>query len=197
MRPSSTSITPPCPCRVTRYPSMNGIRSTGSSSREGIRTGRWAESGERSATRAEGLADRVEANVAAASTSVPPAVASEEIVTQSAKGSSRRSGLPDQRRAVDFADVLMSAEREREIKLGQQATQDVLNAALPVDRQPPRIGPAHAGAVGAQRQRLEDVRARAHAAVEEHGQLRPHGLAHRGQGVQRADRAIDLAPAVV
>jgi hypothetical protein len=39
---------------------------------------------ERSATRAERLADLTELNVATASTSVPPAVANEEIVTQSA-----------------------------------------------------------------------------------------------------------------
>ena len=41
-----------------------------------------------SATRAERLADLTELNVATASTSVPPAVASEEIVTQSAIGDS-------------------------------------------------------------------------------------------------------------
>ena len=39
-----------------------------------------------SATRAERLADLTELNVAIASTSVPPAVASDEIVTQSAIG---------------------------------------------------------------------------------------------------------------
>jgi len=41
-------------------------------------------SSDRSATRDERLAERTEANVAPASTSVPPAVASAEIVTQSA-----------------------------------------------------------------------------------------------------------------
>src|SRR5205807_9587290 len=41
-------------------------------------------SSERSATRAERFADLTELNVATASTSVPPAVASEEIVVQSA-----------------------------------------------------------------------------------------------------------------
>jgi hypothetical protein len=39
-----------------------------------------------SATRAERLADLTELNVATANTSVPPAVASDEIVTQSAIG---------------------------------------------------------------------------------------------------------------
>jgi hypothetical protein len=40
----------------------------------------------RSVARAERLAERTDANVAAARTSVPPAVASAEIVTQSATG---------------------------------------------------------------------------------------------------------------
>jgi hypothetical protein len=46
-------------------------------------TGRIPIIRERSATRAERLADLTELNVATASTSVPPAVASEEMVTQS------------------------------------------------------------------------------------------------------------------
>src|SRR5579859_8009565 len=55
----------------------------GSSRRDGIRIGRSPTSRLCSAARAERLAERTEENVATASTSVPPAVASEEIVTQS------------------------------------------------------------------------------------------------------------------
>jgi hypothetical protein len=47
-------------------------------------TGRIPIISERSATRADRLADLTELNVATASTSVPPAVANAEIVTQSA-----------------------------------------------------------------------------------------------------------------
>src|SRR5579871_442498 len=57
---------------------------TGSSSRDGTSSGRSPASNERSATRAARLAERTDANVATPSTSVPPAVASDEIVTQSA-----------------------------------------------------------------------------------------------------------------
>jgi hypothetical protein len=57
-------------------------------------SGRNPASSDRSATRAARFADLTEAKVAPASTSVPPAVASEEIVTQSAMPSAilRRDG---------------------------------------------------------------------------------------------------------
>ena len=56
---------------------------TGSWNRDGINIGRSPTSSARSATRAERFADRTAAKVASASTSVPAAVASAEIVTQS------------------------------------------------------------------------------------------------------------------
>jgi cytochrome P450 len=63
---------------------MKPTFSGGSWNRDGTSTGRNPASNERSAVREARLADRVDANVAAASTSVPPAVASAEIVAQSA-----------------------------------------------------------------------------------------------------------------
>src|SRR3954466_6286944 len=73
---------PPCTC--TQWSSPNPTLSVGSSNRVGTRSGRTLASSDSSATRAERLADRTDAKVATASTSVPPAVAKEEIVTQSA-----------------------------------------------------------------------------------------------------------------
>jgi hypothetical protein len=75
-------------------PSPKRTRSIGSSSRDGTSTGRSPESSARSATRAERLADFTELNVATASTSVPPAVAKEEIVTQSAIRADASPGAP-------------------------------------------------------------------------------------------------------
>lgn len=63
--------------------SPNMIFCAVSSRRDGISTGRSPASSDSSAARAVRLAERTEENVATASTSVPPAVASEEIVTQS------------------------------------------------------------------------------------------------------------------
>lgn len=57
--------------------------SGGSCSRGGISSGRSPASSERSAARAARFAERTDANVATAGTSVPPAVASAETVTQS------------------------------------------------------------------------------------------------------------------
>src|SRR2546423_8064132 len=66
--------------------STNVTSSAGSSAREGTSTGRSPIINDRSATRAERLAERPAANVAMARTRAPPAVASDEIVTQSATG---------------------------------------------------------------------------------------------------------------
>src|SRR5690349_3273459 len=57
---------------------------TGSSSREGTSSGRWPASSDCSATRAARLAERTDPTVTPARTSVPPAEARAEIVTQSA-----------------------------------------------------------------------------------------------------------------
>ena len=51
---------------------------------DGISSGRSPAWSARSATRAERLDERTDEKVATASTSVPPAVASDEMVTQSA-----------------------------------------------------------------------------------------------------------------
>jgi hypothetical protein len=61
---------------------------SGSSKREGANTGRRCSRSASSASLVEFLADRTAAKVAIASTSVPPAVASEDMVAQSvARGS--------------------------------------------------------------------------------------------------------------
>src|SRR5437588_3583987 len=71
------------PTTFAQWRSTHMILSPGSSRRDGPRTGRNPASSARSAVRADWLLERTEENVAAASTRVPPAVASEEIVAQS------------------------------------------------------------------------------------------------------------------
>src|SRR5262249_34882178 len=82
--PSLSSATARPPSTFTQCSSMKPTFSAGSSKRDGTRTGRSPAISARSATRAARFADRTDAKVAAASTSVPPAVESAEIVTQSA-----------------------------------------------------------------------------------------------------------------
>ncbi len=63
---------------------MKLILTTGSSIRDGRRSGRNPTWSERSATRAALFAERTDEKVARARTSVPPAVAADVIVAQSA-----------------------------------------------------------------------------------------------------------------
>src|SRR5262249_25088748 len=69
-------------------------------------SGRRFARSDSSATRAARFADRTDANVATASTSVPPAVASEEIVTQSATRVILRASGGAILAAVDFTEIL-------------------------------------------------------------------------------------------
>ena len=79
-----TSAAPPPPGTYSQRLSAKPTLTAASSSCDGISTGRIPASSDRSATRAERFADLTDENVATARTSVPPAVASEEMVTQSA-----------------------------------------------------------------------------------------------------------------
>ena len=69
---------------MNHLPSTKPTFCDSSCNRDGISSGRWVASSDRSARRDERLAERTDANVAPARTSVPPAVARAEIVTQSA-----------------------------------------------------------------------------------------------------------------
>ena len=86
--PSAASAAPPPPGTLSQRLSANPTFCGGSSGREGMSSGRNPAISARSATRAERFDDRTAEKVAPASTSVPPAVASDEMVTQSAKRSS-------------------------------------------------------------------------------------------------------------
>ena len=123
MFPSTNSTDARPPSTWAQCSSPHIIFSVGSSRREGITRGRWPIRNACSATRAARLAERTEANVATASTRVPVAVASAEIVTQSVMGldsvvsraSSARttaSPRPDRPVSVDFpAEACPSGRR--------------------------------------------------------------------------------------
>ena len=69
--------------------------------------------------------------------------------------------------------------------------------ALPVQREAVQVRPADEHRVGAERQRLEGVAARADPGVEEHGHLVADRLDDRSERVERRDRPVDLTAAVV
>src|SRR4051794_8622845 len=82
------------PSRAMKWPSDHSTFIGGSTVRDGISSGRRPAINERSAVRAAVLADRTAAKVAIASTRVPPAVASDEIVAQSAIGDEAKCDHP-------------------------------------------------------------------------------------------------------
>src|SRR2546430_1776440 len=83
---SVTSAWAPAPAIVAQWSSTHPILSGGSSNREAMSTGRRPTWRLRSAMRAERFAERTAVYVAAARTSVPPAVASDEIVVRTEIG---------------------------------------------------------------------------------------------------------------
>src|SRR5579884_1618846 len=83
MTSSVISTLPRPPPTFDMCSSPQVIFSTGSCNRELTSTGRRRVSSARSAVRAAAFADRTEANVATARTSVPPAVANDDTVAQS------------------------------------------------------------------------------------------------------------------
>src|SRR4051812_41216539 len=84
MTSSATSAMARPPGSLNHLSSTKPTFSGGSSRREGTRTGRIPASNARSVARAARLPDRTDANVAAASTSVPAAVPSSATVDSSA-----------------------------------------------------------------------------------------------------------------
>src|SRR5215468_3621040 len=84
MVPAISSSTARPPPTRTKCSSCHPTFCSGSCKRELRNNGRSPASSDRSAVRAARLADRTDANVAAARTSVPAAVASDAIVGQSA-----------------------------------------------------------------------------------------------------------------
>ena len=91
MFPSTTWAVPWFPSSRAQWLSIQRIFWTGSSSRDVTNTGRsWARNAS-SAIRADRLAERIDANVAVASTSVPTAVAKDAIVAQSVEASTTKN----------------------------------------------------------------------------------------------------------
>jgi len=99
--------------------------------------------------------------------------------------------------AIDRRDRPAPSQSHRQVEVGHEVAQDLAHARLPGDGEPVHVGPAEQDRVRSERQRLEDVGAAPDAAVEENGDPAVDRLRHAGQRVERADRSVDLAPAVV
>ncbi len=82
-------------------------------------------------------------------------------------------------------------------ELVDEAPHDPPGAPLPVQREAVQVRPADEHRVGAERQRLEGVTARADPGVEEHGHPAVDRLDDWTERVERRDRPVDLTPTVI
>ena len=101
-----------------------------------------------------------------------------------------------QPRPVELADRVAAGEREVEVDLGHQVLDQLLDPALPADRERVGVRAAEEHGVGAERHRLQHVGGRADAAVHQHDRVGQR-VAHLDERVERGDGAVDLAAAVV
>ena len=84
----------------------------------------------------------------------------------------------------------MAGETHLQVKITQQAAQDVMHAVLPGDREAVYVRTADQHRVGTQRERLGDVGPAADPAVEQDGQP-ASGVHHGWQRIQRRDGPVD------
>src|SRR4051794_24035812 len=125
MLPSTASTAARPPSIFTQWSSKKPTFCGASSNRDGTNTGLSPASRARSVARAERLAERTDANVAAASTSVPPAVASAEIVVQSATGAILKVFCWRRRRAPALQVAPGEAPRHEARAQGHEAAHPV------------------------------------------------------------------------
>lgn len=100
----------------------------------------------------------------------------------------------------DFTNALPSQVGKTGVCVRQQTVQHVPDSLLTTHSQSVHIRPAHQHRLGTQRNRLQHVRPRSDAAVEQHRQARPLDLLvcpNLSQRVERANRPVELAAAVV
>ena len=98
---------------------------------------------------------------------------------------------------VEFAAAGVAAQSEREIAVGEEIKKNVADALLAANGESPGVETAEQNRARAERERFEDVRAAANAAVEEHGNAAVDLADDGGQRVKAGDRAIDLAATVI
>src|SRR5579859_3909096 len=102
-----------------------------------------------------------------------------------------------QRVRSQLRDRAMAAEPEGQIELGDEVREELAHADLAAGRERVGVRPADADRARAEREGLERIRAAADATVEEHRDPAGDRGHDPGQCVERRDRAIDLAAAVI
>ena len=119
----------------------------------------------------------------------------------SSSAATPRSRTERQRRTSDLGAELVrpcdAGQRHRQLELGEHAAEDVAHTGLAAEPEAVDVRASEEHRPRAERQRLDDVGARANAAVEQHLESIADRVDHRGERVERRDRPVDLATAVI
>jgi hypothetical protein len=99
--------------------------------------------------------------------------------------------------AIDPIRAGQPTKHEIEGELGAQELEDVPDAGLTADRQPPVDGASDEDRARPEGERLQHVTTAPDAAVDEHLGTTGNGVHHSRQSVERGDGAVELATAMV
>src|SRR5262245_47495607 len=107
------------------------------------------------------------------------------------------SALRPQQLALDLLQARRAAQGHGRLELVAQNVDDALHSRRAVDGQAPQIGTPDQDRAGAERDRLDDVRPPANAAVEEEHHAPLNGLGDGRQRLDRRRRGVEVAATVV
>src|SRR5438034_8422478 len=99
--------------------------------------------------------------------------------------------------AADLGNVRAARDGHRDFELQTEDLEDPPDAVLAVDSEAPEERPPDEDGPGAERERLQHVGATTDPAVEEHLDAAVRCLRHLGQCLDRRQRPVELAAAVV
>ena len=98
---------------------------------------------------------------------------------------------------VDLGDIASSRLTHDDSELRLQNIEHTLDAFLPEGDESPDVRPADADRIGAERQRLKNIRSAPHAAVHEYRYMAGDCRRDFGEAINRCAAAIFGAPSVV
>ena len=98
---------------------------------------------------------------------------------------------------IDFGKRAASKQCEVALDLRFEQVQGAFDAALPACRKPIQIRSTDRTGIGAKRHGLDHVRAASDAAVDDQLESIAHGIAHRGEAIDRRRGRVELPAAVI
>ena len=105
------------------------------------------------------------------------------------------SGLHE--RSIDVVQCRASGKGHRELQLVAEHREHTRDARFAVSGKPPQIRAADQDRASAERDRLQHVDSTTHASINQHRDASGNAIRNVRQGIDRGDRAVQLAAAVV